>query len=47
MTTLKKEEDKDRPINNTTDTIMRKMKFILTMLLAKKGELPHSEATPG
>lgn len=26
---------------------MRKMKFILTMLLAKKGELPHSEACQG
>lgn len=26
---------------------MRKMKFILTILLAKKGELPHSEARQG
>lgn len=26
---------------------MRKMKFILTMLLAKKWELPHSKARQG
>lgn len=26
---------------------MRKMKFILTMLLAKKGELTHSKARQG
>lgn len=26
---------------------MRKMKFILTMLLAKKGELPHPKARQG